>query len=74
MDDETKKQESMYATSKQYALIDHHNRYEFALSFVAKDNVVLDAACGCGYGIGFMAANSPASKIVGVDRSDHALQ
>jgi 2-polyprenyl-3-methyl-5-hydroxy-6-metoxy-1,4-benzoquinol methylase len=74
MDDEILKQERMYATSIHDALIDHHERYEFALNFIANGQVVLDAACGCGYGTGLMAKQTSTGKIVGVDRSVHALQ
>jgi SAM-dependent methyltransferase len=48
----------------------HRKRYEFALPFCAR-NEVLDAGCGVGYGAEVLAAT--ARLIVGVDRDAEAI-
>jgi 2-polyprenyl-3-methyl-5-hydroxy-6-metoxy-1,4-benzoquinol methylase len=73
MDDELTKMERMYATSFYDVMMDHHYRYHFALSFIRNGDIVLDAACGSGYGTQYMAKNSASALVVGADRSDHAL-
>jgi 2-polyprenyl-3-methyl-5-hydroxy-6-metoxy-1,4-benzoquinol methylase len=73
MDDELLKGERMYATSQQDMAPDHHYRYQYALQYIQKGDRVLDAACGCGYGVHYMASRSEASLVTGVDRSQHAL-
>jgi ubiquinone/menaquinone biosynthesis C-methylase UbiE len=50
---------------------EHIYRYIFAAS-LAENKVVLDVACGTGYGAGFMADNG-SSKVVGVDISMEAV-
>lgn len=50
----------------------HKERYKIAAEYV-KDKVVLDAACGCGYGTSILAA-AGAKVILGVDRSELAVQ
>jgi SAM-dependent methyltransferase len=49
----------------------HVARYEFACDFV-KDKIVLDAACGTGYGSA-MISKSGAKRVIGFDVSDEAL-
>lgn len=49
---------------------DHLQRYGWALGFV-RGKVVVDMACGSGYGSGWMA--SVAEKVIGVDISEHAI-
>jgi len=51
---------------------EHLVRYIFASTFV-KDKVVLDAACGTGYGSSFLVENG-ASKVTGIDNSHEAIQ
>jgi ubiquinone/menaquinone biosynthesis C-methylase UbiE len=50
---------------------EHIYRYIFAAS-LAENKVVLDVACGTGYGAGFMA-DKGSSKVVGVDISAEAI-
>ena len=50
---------------------DHFSRYRFAIPFV-KNKVVLDIACGVGYGSEMLALNG-AKSVVGVDISDEAI-
>lgn len=50
--------------------IEHLNRYQFARQFV-KDKVVLDAACGEGYGSDLLARD--ASKVYGIDLSEESI-
>lgn len=48
----------------------HLNRYYFALAF-GRDKVVLDIACGSGYGSNILS--SKAKKVIGVDISEDAI-
>lgn len=50
---------------------DHFDRYEFAKKYLKPDFVVLDAACGTGYGSEILS--SSVKKVVGLEISDHAL-
>lgn len=52
------------------ALATHLKRYEFVKQF-CKDKVVLDAACGVGYGSNYLAAS--AKVVVGLDISKEAI-
>ena len=52
---------------------DHIERYRFAARHLSKENTVLDAACGVGYGARLMAEISGAS-ITGLDISPDAIQ
>jgi len=52
------------------ALAAHLKRYEFVKQF-CKDKVVLDAACGAGYGSNYLAVN--AKEVVGLDISKEAV-
>lgn len=45
----------------------HVSRYVLAASKVRPGDVVLDAACGLGYGTAVLAALSPGAKFIGVD-------
>lgn len=49
----------------------HFARYRFAATFIQSDDVVLDCACGAGYGTAILAEN--ASSVLGVDISDHSI-
>lgn len=50
----------------------HISRYEFAASFIKKDDIVLDAACGCGYGTELLAKK--ARLAIGVDINQEAIE
>ena len=52
---------------------DHRGRYEFALRFIPEQAVVLDAACGVGYGAFILATRSSSCRIVAIDRSTEAI-
>lgn len=51
---------------------DHLARYEFVTELLSKDDEVLDAACGCGYGSYLMA--DKAKLVMGLDNNDEALR
>ena len=51
---------------------DHINRYNFAKYFINKKDIVLDAACGVGYGSSMMAEK--ASRVIGIDYSEEAIK
>lgn len=46
----------------------HVERYELAASMIRPGEVVLDAACGIGYGSVVFAENAPTHTYIGVDR------
>jgi 2-polyprenyl-3-methyl-5-hydroxy-6-metoxy-1,4-benzoquinol methylase len=50
---------------------EHLDRYNFALQFLSGQEVVVDAACGSGYGSEILSKK--AKKVVGLEISDHAL-
>ena len=47
-------------------------RYEFALNFIKEGDVCLDAVCGSGYGS--IILSRKASKVIGIELDDHALE
>lgn len=49
----------------------HKARYEFAKKYIERNFIVLDAACGSGYGSEIIA--KAAKKIIGIDNSKSAL-
>ena len=53
----------------------HIKRYQFAASQIPIENdlIILDAACGVGYG-SFLLSSIPNSKIIAIDRSHVALE
>ena len=51
---------------------EHLNRYFFAAQFT-KEKIVLDAACGSGYGTAYLLRNGMASRVYGVDISEDAI-
>lgn len=53
-------------------LTEHFDRYKLALNYINPDFVVLDAACGSGYGSEILAGR--AKKVVGADASSHAIK
>ncbi len=52
---------------------DHVGRYKFACKFVNKNDVVLDVACGVGYGSFILAKETNLSKIIAVDKEKQAI-
>lgn len=51
----------------------HVHRYAFAVGFVRIGDVVVDAACGLGYGSHLLASLTPAGRIIGADLSEYAV-
>lgn len=49
----------------------HVARYRFAAQFIERGAVVLDCACGSGYGSGILAGR--AARVIGVDKSEEAI-
>ena len=50
----------------------HFARYRFAANFIQSKDIVLDCACGAGYGTAILAEN--ARSVLGVDISDHSIK
>jgi predicted SAM-dependent methyltransferase/SAM-dependent methyltransferase len=53
--------------------VDHRARYEFACGFVEDGDVVLDAACGVGYGTALLSSGTNAGMVHGVDLNEAAV-
>jgi SAM-dependent methyltransferase len=51
----------------------HIARYHLAATLVRRNDVVLDVACGLGYGSAVIAANSEATQVIGVDLDPAAI-
>ncbi|APX69368.1 MULTISPECIES: class I SAM-dependent methyltransferase [unclassified Brucella] len=51
----------------------HMVRYDYAASLIRPGDVVVDVACGLGYGSATLAACSLASKVIGIDLDDFAV-
>jgi ubiquinone/menaquinone biosynthesis C-methylase UbiE len=58
--------------SDENSINEHLERYKFALKKVPDGGVVVDAACGTGYGSEMLAEK--AGKVIGLEINDHALQ
>lgn len=52
---------------------DHTDRYELAGGLMQPGSLVLDLACGVGYGVEYLARNPKARAVIGVDNSAEAL-
>jgi 2-polyprenyl-3-methyl-5-hydroxy-6-metoxy-1,4-benzoquinol methylase len=52
---------------------DHTDRYQLAANFISPNAVILDAACGVGYGTAFLASHPQTGKVFGVDASYDAI-
>ncbi|HUB26864.1 MAG TPA: methyltransferase domain-containing protein [Tepidisphaeraceae bacterium] len=52
----------------------HVARYQLAARFIRPGDIVLDAACGLGYGAYVMKQNSLARQVVGIDISSSAIE
>lgn len=66
--------ERQMVTSIKDVEISHKARYFFASSLIKKQDRVLDACCGVGYGIKLMRDLSHANSIDGFDRSKEAIE
>lgn len=53
---------------------DHRGRYKFACRFINKNDVVLDCACGVGYGSSILSEFTGLSAIMAVDRAEEAIK
>ncbi len=51
----------------------HVFHYQFASKYIRPGDVVLDAACGLGYGSHVLFSNSFAKRVIGVDLSSYAV-
>ncbi|HWF19594.1 MAG TPA: class I SAM-dependent methyltransferase, partial [Verrucomicrobiae bacterium] len=51
----------------------HIARYMLARQFLPKEGLVLDAACGLGYGSAILAQSSPSVRVIGMDSSAFAV-
>jgi SAM-dependent methyltransferase len=51
----------------------HIARYIMARRYLPKEGVVLDAACGLGYGSAVLGCDHPEVQIIGLDNSDYAV-
>lgn len=52
--------------------LEHFERYKFASRYT-KGLVILDAACGEGYGTNFLLKNG-AKRVIGIDKSEKAIE
>jgi len=52
----------------------HTARYFLARQYLPKEGLVLDAACGLGYGSAILACDHPAVRVVGIDQSEFAIR
>jgi len=52
----------------------HLIRYHLACQFVKPGDVILDAACGLGYGSAILATETQANRVIGVDVSPTAIE
>jgi SAM-dependent methyltransferase len=51
----------------------HMARYQLSVDYAAGAAVVVDAACGLGYGSAILAHQLPEARVIGVDNSDTAI-
>ena len=52
--------------------VDHKARYHFAVNHLNENDIVLDAACGCGYGSFILSGK--ANHVFSIDNSKEAIQ
>jgi 2-polyprenyl-3-methyl-5-hydroxy-6-metoxy-1,4-benzoquinol methylase/tetratricopeptide (TPR) repeat protein len=52
----------------------HTIRYHWASQYIRCHDIVLDAACGLGYGSSIIAHNSECARVLGLDNSDYAIR
>ncbi|MDZ7764971.1 MAG: class I SAM-dependent methyltransferase [Melioribacteraceae bacterium] len=53
--------------------IDHVGRYKFASNYIKPNTVILDIACGVGYGSNLIASKVSDARVVGVDIDKDAI-
>jgi radical SAM superfamily enzyme YgiQ (UPF0313 family)/predicted SAM-dependent methyltransferase len=53
---------------------DHVGRYRHAAKFLCEGDIVLDCACGVGYGSFILSQENRASSILGIDKSKKAIK
>lgn len=53
---------------------DHVARYELAVKFIPENAVILDMACGVGYGSNIFATKTDCELVLAVDRSEDAIE
>lgn len=58
--------------SKRFVSSEHAERYKFAIAYT-RDKVVLDMACGSGYGSNYIAQKG-AQRVVGADKEQEAVE
>jgi ubiquinone/menaquinone biosynthesis C-methylase UbiE len=51
---------------------EHLDRYNFALKFLTGKEIIIDAACGSGYGSEILSPG--AKKVIGLEINDHAIK
>ncbi len=51
----------------------HLARYTLARQYLPADGLILDAACGLGYGSALLAHSAPSLRVIGIDSSDYAV-
>jgi 2-polyprenyl-3-methyl-5-hydroxy-6-metoxy-1,4-benzoquinol methylase/MoaA/NifB/PqqE/SkfB family radical SAM enzyme len=51
----------------------HLARYQLAAAYAKDGDVIVDAACGLGYGSAMLTRQFPKARVVGVDNSDFAI-
>jgi 2-polyprenyl-3-methyl-5-hydroxy-6-metoxy-1,4-benzoquinol methylase len=74
IDSETLTTERIYAphlSLGEKGIMEHLGRYNFALNILKETDIVLDAACGSGYGSDILAIK--AKQVTALDFSDHAI-
>lgn len=52
----------------------HLARYQLAAQHAPETGVILDAACGLGYGSAMIARQHPQARVIGVDNSPYAIR
>ncbi len=52
----------------------HIARYMLARQYLPREGMVVDAACGLGYGSALLAQSAPGVHVVGIDNSDFAVR
>ena len=53
---------------------DHKGRYHLAVRYIQKGDLVLDCACGIGYGSAIISANCQCSEITAIDKDSSAIK
>jgi SAM-dependent methyltransferase len=72
--DELQAGERIYPKAFNEVALDHRERYQLALNYIKREDKILDAATGVGYGAYYMAVNSNCEMVVGIDINDHAIE